>query len=110
MQYLKSLVIGMGVVIVIGSAFLGYSIYRKSMDPQWTPVASGRAGEPFGDLELKLPQGCVLGRVTPDGGVAYVTIRPDGARRGQSVGGPCNRVIVVDVVRGRVLGTLKPSP
>lgn len=117
MQKLKSLVIGLGVLIFLGMTLLVYGFYQKANDPGWrmfsSPSAPGRpAGPltPFGEFDLKLPEGCVIGRITPDGDRAYIKIRPDGAKRGTSRGGPCNRIVVIDVVRGQVLGTIKPGP
>ena len=118
MQMLKSLVIGLGGLILLVMTLLVYGIYQKANDPEWrmfsSPSAPGRpAGgplTPFGELDLKLPEGCVIGRITPDGNRAYIKIRPDGAKRGTSMGGPCNRIVVIDVVRGLVLGTIKPGP
>ncbi len=117
MQLLKSLVIGLGVLILLGMTLLVYGFYQKANNPGWRMFSSLSAdGDPaapaatFGELDLKLPDGCVIGRVTPDGDRAYIKIRPDGAKRGTPQGGPCNRIVVIDVVRGQVLGTVKPGP
>ena len=113
MQMLKGLVISLGVLILLGMTLLVYGFYQKANNLGWrmfsSPSAPGAAA-PFGELDLKLPQGCVIGRLTPDGVRAYIKVRPDGARRGTSQAGPCNRIVVIDVVRGQVLGTIKPSP
>lgn len=116
MQMLKGLVIGLGVLILLGMTLLVYGFYQKANNPGWrmfsSPSAPGAAAPaaPFGELDLKLPKGCVIGRLTPDGVRAYIKVRPDGARRGTSQAGPCNRIVVIDVVRGQVLGTIKPNP
>ncbi len=117
MQILKSLVIGLGVLILLGMTLLVYGFYQKANNPGWRmfssqSVSGGPAAPaaPFGGLDLKLPEGCVIGRVTPDGERAYIRVRPHGAERGTPLGGPCNRIIVIDVVRGQVLGTIKPGP
>ena len=113
MQMLKGLVISLGMLILLGMMLLVYGFYPKANNPGWrmfsSPSAPG-AAEPFGELDLKLPEGCVIGRLTPDGVRAYIKVRPDGARRGTSQAGPCNRIVVIDVVRGQVLGTIKPGP
>ena len=40
-------------------------------------------------------------RVNPDGDRIYLTIGPPG---------PCNRIVVINVADGRVLGTVQPQP
>ena len=133
MQWLKSLVIGMGILILLGLALLTFGFIKKTGDPSWrlfssqapsgTPPATPtpRKGGPlkaFGELNLPLPQGCAIGRITPDGERAYIKLRPQGATKGATKGapsgaatnGPCNRIIVIDAARGRVLGTIRPSP
>ena len=116
MQLLKSLVIGLGALIFLGMTLLVYGFYQKANNPGWRMFSSPNVDgdpaaptAPFGKLDLKLPDGCVIGRVTPNGDRAYIKIRPDGAKRGTSQGGPCNRIVVIDVVRGQVLGTIKPG-
>ena len=117
MQLLKSLVIGLGVLILLAMTLLVYGFYQEANNPGWRMFSSPGAGggpaasaAPFGELDLKLPEGCVIGRVTPDGERAYIKVRPHGAKRGTPLGGPCNRIVVLDVVRGRVLGTIQPGP
>lgn len=115
MQWLKSLVIGMGILILLGLALLTYGFIKKTGDPGWrlfssSPAPKGGALESFGELNLPLPEGCVIGRVTPDGERAYIKLRPQGAQWGAATNGPCNRVIVIDAARGRVLGTIQPAP
>jgi len=106
MQFLKSLVIGLGVLIFVGLGLLAYGFYHKARDPGWRmfspPDAGGRPGAsamPFGTVGLELPAGCTIDDVSPDGERAYLTIGPED--------GPCARVIVFDVIRGRVLGVIK---
>jgi len=117
MQLLKSLVIGLGVLVLLGMTLLVYGFYQKANNPGWrmfsSPSAPSGPGAPaaaFGELDLKLPDGCVIGRLTPDGDRAYIKVRPDGAKRGRPQAGPSNLIVVIDVVRGRVLGTIKPGP
>ncbi|MCH7550459.1 MAG: hypothetical protein IIA35_01970 [Proteobacteria bacterium] len=114
---LKGLVIGLGVLILLGMTLLVYGFYQKANNPGWrmfsspsAPGAPAAPAAPFGELDLKLPEGCVIGRVTPDGDRAYIKVRPDGAKRGRPQAGPCNLIVVIDVVRGQILGTIKPSP
>lgn len=115
MQLLKSVVIGLGILILLGMTLLTYGLYQKARDPGWRLFSGPAPGEfqaparapagadakAFGTLGLHLPDGCLITRVRPDGGRVYLTIGPPG---------PCNRIVIVDVVRGRVLGTIQPRP
>ncbi len=123
MQLLKSIVIGLGVLILLGLTLLTYGFYQKTQDPGWRmfspspasappadPIPAGTApARAFGTLDLALPEGCVIAGIRPDGERAYLTIG-QGEKSGEGAKTSCNRVIIVDVVRGRVLGTVKPRP
>jgi len=106
-RVLKSVVIGMGVLIVLGVLGLGYGFYQKSRDPSWqlvkpeTETATPNPAMAFADIKLDLPEGCVIARVEPDNDRIYLVIGPPG---------PCNRVVVVDVASGKALGTIKARP
>ncbi len=124
MWILKGLVIGMGVLIVIGMAVFAYGLYQKITDPEFTffaaepgdgapASASASASAPppapapappgaaFGTIAVPLPEGCVLARVIPEGDRLYLRIGPAGR---------CERVVVVDVATGSVLGTIAVQP
>jgi hypothetical protein len=106
-RILKSVVVGMGLLIVLGVLGLGYGFYQKSRDPGWQLVKSApEAATPspvtaFGDIKLDIPAECVIARVEPDGERIHLIIGPPG---------PCNRIIVVDLTSGRVLGTIQAHP
>ncbi len=105
MQFLKSLVIGLGVLIIAGLGLLAYGFYHKAHDPGWRMFApAGKATRPaaaFGSVGLDLPAECAIYDVAPDGDRLYLTIGPED--------GPCARVVVFDVAAGRVLGVIKPG-
>ena len=115
MQLLKSVVIGLGILILLGMTLLTYGLYQKARDPAWRLFSGPAPGEfqapaltpaaadakAFGTLGLHRPDGCLITQVRPDGGRVYLSIGPPG---------PCNRLVIVDVVRGRVLGTIQPRP
>jgi hypothetical protein len=128
MVALKALVAAMGILIVLGIGVLGYGMYQKAQNPDFTffepdPVApltpaampsavspvpglpaSVVAREPlrpFGDIALPLPKGCDIVEMTPHRRFLYLRIGP---------GRACARVIVVDLRGGRVLGTLSVEP
>ncbi len=111
----------MGLLIAAGMAVFAYGLYQKIADPEFTffpaepvdapPVAAApplpaappvsAAPAAFGTITVPLPEGCVLARVIPEGGRLYLRIGPAGR---------CERVVVVDVASGSVLGTIAVSP
>ena len=126
MQVLKGLVIGMGLLIAVGMALFAYGLYQKIADPEFTffpaetgdappvaavppvsaapPVAAAPpvpAPGAFGTIAVPLPAGCILARVIPEGDRLYLRIGPTGR---------CERVVVVDVATGSVLGTITVGP
>ncbi len=108
MPLLKSVVIGLAVLIFLGLGLLAYGFIQKANNPDGrllssapAPATDAAAWKPFGTLKLGLPEGCVIARVRPDGNRAYLTIGPSGA---------CNRIVVIDIATGRILGTIKPGP
>lgn len=110
MQLLKSVVIGLAVLIVLAVGLLAYGLYQKSQDPGWGLFSSAPApiavpaAKPFGILKLDLPEGCVITAVRPDGNRAYLTIAGSPP---SPAGGACNRIVVIDVTTGVILGTIK---
>ncbi len=104
----------MGLLIAVGMALFAYGLYQKIADPEFT-FFPGETGEAppftvvpplpapgaFGTIAVPLPEGCVLARVIPDGGRLYLRIGPAGR---------CERVVVVDVASGAVLGTITVGP
>ena len=111
MVALKSLVIGLGVLIVVGVGLLAWGVYRQTADPEFRllagPTAGGdgaAGGAPaphFGDLTVPLPAGCSIAGMRPQGDRLFLRVGPSG---------PCARVIVIDVARGTVLGTIRVMP
>jgi len=120
MQALKALVIGMGLLVVAGMIGLGYGLYLKASDPdfrlfsdaskegskkaedKWKQWRDRPAPKPFGDVAIDLPKGCHIASMRPTRGARlFLHIGPEGA---------CERIIVVDVKGGKVLGTISPKP
>ncbi len=106
MQLLKSVVIGLGVLIFLGLGLLAYGFIQKANNPDWQLLSDGDkpAGKPFDDLFLDL-KGCRITGVESGPKRAYLLIGG-----GDEDGNDCNRVIVIDTGRGRVLGAIKPGP
>ncbi len=109
MFWLRALVIFLAVLIVLALGLIGYGFYHKSNDPEWKLFGDAEnpapdatpAAKPFADIDLGLAPGCMILRVDSGDALTYLTIGPDER---------CNRVIVVDVRRGRVVGTIKARP
>ncbi|HBT44051.1 MAG TPA: hypothetical protein DIW51_04805 [Rhodospirillaceae bacterium] len=112
---LKSLVIGLGVLIALGLGLLVYGFFKTSQDPTWrlfgdAKPAAATAGTPppahlapplavSGDIELNLPTGCEIKSVTQLGGQIYILTQPAGV---------CGQVLIVDPAAGRVTGRINP--
>ena len=111
---LKSLVIGLGILIIFSMALLVYGFYKSSQDPNWrlfrgNKTESQAPSKPTtkpappiatsGDIELNLPTGCEIKAVTPSGGKIFVLTQPAGV---------CGEVVIVDPATGQVTGRIKP--
>lgn len=127
MQALKGLVVGLGLLIVIGVVGLGYGFYVKFHKKDATlfkeapgtaaAVSAPIAGRPpaaeapraaasppsagFGEARLTLPEGCTVTEMRPDGHRLYLRTGPAGL---------CERIIILDVTTGGVLGTIIVRP
>jgi hypothetical protein len=121
MQALKALVAGLGILIIVGVGVIGWGLYRKATDPQFSffgpapapqsgvPAVAGpgdtappaapapsAAAVPFGAAVLGLADGCTIADIRPDGKRLYVLVDPAAG---------CPRIVAVDADSGRVLGT-----
>ena len=109
MRILKTVVIVMGVVIIVGTGVLFWQLYNLSSKPAATPrstptaavtpptpsaaVPSRNAGTGFGDISLGLPTGCEIARVDAADGRLIVHTS-------------CGAVHVLDLATGAPLGTV----
>ncbi len=118
MRWLKFIVILLGLLIVCGVALLGYGFFKKSTQPDWKPFAGSerpaptttppipeykRKGPPpvFGDIKLDIPPLCHIASIQSERQRLYVSLGPVGI---------CNRIIVIDIADGRILGTISSAP
>lgn len=104
MRALKSLVYGMGTLIVVALAVLVYAIYARVNEPGFRLFkgeAAGRSQGAFGEVRLPLADGCVLVEMRPDGKTLYLRTGPAGI---------CERILVIDSGTGQLLGTLAVRP
>lgn len=112
MQALKALVIFMGVVIVIGVAVVGVTIYNRmnklgGTAPEPAPAASSASAPPidlgaysFGEKRVPLPEGCRVIEMVPAGD--RLLLRLGSLPR-------CNRILVIDLATGAQLGAIDLS-
>ena len=106
---LKSLVIGLGLLIVLGLGLLVYGFAKKSSNPDWrlfgtakTPPVTVVPQPPLrltGDIKLNLPTGCDIRGVNAAGGFLYVLTGPRSA---------CGEVLIIDPSTGLIVGRLTP--
>lgn len=121
MQALKGLVVGLGLLIVLGVVGLGYGFYVKFHNkdaalfketaggaPSVTAPIAGDATNAaslpatgFGEARLDLPEGCTVAEMRPSGHRLYLRTGPTGL---------CERIVIIDVATGGVLGTLVVRP
>ena len=111
MHSLKALVIVMGVLIATVSGLLVYGLAQRSSDPAFsffgtaTAPAAPAAAEtpsgtaPFGDVTVRLPAGCQVEDMRPDGGRLFLRVGP--------AAGACAQIVVIELATGRVLGNVK---
>ncbi len=106
-QALKALVIGMGILIAIGMAVLGYGIYQKAkeldLSPKKTVLKSNQSG--FKEKTLPIPPGCRIIEMKPDGSRLYLRLGSE-----SSLNRKCMMILVVDTDSGKILGSLKTAP
>jgi hypothetical protein len=119
MRWLKSIVIVLGILIVLGIVLLGYGFYKKTSEPSWKPFAEKKKSieEPqpallkkqentesfkfFGTLSLDLAEGCMITKIQPTRRYVYFMIGQRPA---------CNSVVLVDIKKGLILGRIIPRP
>jgi hypothetical protein len=104
MQALKTLVIGMGILIVCAILLLGYGLYKRTVEPEWrlfgpqtSPTNAENVPNSFGDISLGLRPGCRIVDVSANGPRAFILT---------GTTDDCAEVIVIDVRNGKILGRL----
>jgi hypothetical protein len=103
MQYLKALVIGMGILIVLGMALLVYGFVAKSKSKSKVETNTITETEGmikgFGDVILNQPQDCENIGVMNAGRRLIIEFGPRSNPQ-------CAKIIVLDIVTGETLGTI----
>jgi hypothetical protein len=99
MKPLMALVIIMGVLIVTGIVVVVVTIASRMGGGQ--PKAAATAGSSFGTVDLPVPADCqVLETTAADD---RLILRLGGSES-------CNRLLIVDMTSGKLLGTLQLAP
>lgn len=99
MKALKALVIGMGILIVAGTAVVIVTIFNRLTGDE-SPLKETAAAESFGHVDIGLAPGDRIEDMVPDGDRLFLHVSsPDGT----------SRVIVVDLDSGVVAGTIGGS-
>ncbi len=119
MRALKSLVVGLGILIVVAMGALAWGLYHKANDPGFQlfgdptpggpktsptgpgPAVSAAPPAAFGDRVIPLPAGCSIAEMRPQGARLFIRFGPAGS---------CERVVVIDTATGETLGTIRGSP
>lgn len=112
MKALKGLVIGMGLLIVVGLALLGYGMYRNvhhaapavspepAGAPAVPPAATVTEGRGFFATELPIPAGTRLEQVATAGNRIVLRLS----------GGEGDRLLLLDPYNGQISGTVTLVP
>lgn len=108
MQYMKALVIGMGVLIVLGIGLLVYGLLMKTKSPPTQPEpAAADSSKGFGERALAGNAGCRIERAIPDGRRLIIELAP--ATDGTSAL-RCEKTIIIDMSDGTIIGTIALQP
>jgi Family of unknown function (DUF6476) len=111
MRALKALVIVMGVLIIAGMALIGYTIVRRATLPDTDartetsipapPSAASAIKGPYGPVSIELPPGARIVRTMSADKRLIVEVE---------LSGGAERVLVVDLANGALLGTIELRP
>ena len=100
MRILTAIVVGLGILIVAAGGLLAYGIFAKTRTAG--PTAAAKIG-PFGSLGLGLPEKCAIKSVVPSDHNLIIHVQGVDLPHTPSA---CDRIIVVDLATGRVLGDI----
>ncbi len=103
MQFLKALVIGMGILIVLGLALLVYGFVAKSNKGEdATDISNTAPLGTFGEIALHGNAGCVIADASTQG--SRLTVRLSGT------GPSCQKVTIIDMNTGEIAGSVVLQP
>lgn len=101
MRAIKAIVTLMTLLLVVGLGLLGYGLYSKSkhLSADRAPEPPESAAAPIGASSVALPQGARIVDMVAAG--ERVVLRVEGGE-----GGEHGRLLIVDPLRGAVVGTV----
>lgn len=106
-QLAKIIVIGLGLLIVIGLAVLVYGLTARGPDRDAAGARKPDVAVPsalipaFGEVRVALPEGCSVSEMLARDDRLYLRTGP---------AGQCERIVIIDALTGRTLGTLLIRP
>lgn len=111
MQLLKALVIGMGVLIVLGMGLLAYGLLTKTRGPVGEGDAQSQIDSSdargFGELALAGNAGCAIRNTEAEGRRLIITLA---SGSDDNSGLTCEKVIIIDMSAGSVIGSIALQP
>jgi len=107
MQYLKALVIGMGILIIIGMVLLAYGLLKKTGSPSAPASETSDLSAGFGELALTGNAGCRIESAVPDGRRLIVELAPV---LGGTSAVNCEKIVIIDMTAGSVIGSVALQP
>ncbi|MDX2145310.1 MAG: hypothetical protein SFV19_18300 [Rhodospirillaceae bacterium] len=100
-QFLKTLVIVLGVAIVVAVGFVIYGFVRLSEDMAMSDAAASVAPASFDVADLGQPTGTTIAQIVPLAGERVMIALTGGAVP--------DRAVIFDLKAGRVVGTIHTS-
>ncbi len=106
-QLAKIAVIGLSLLIVIGLGVLVYGLTARGPDREAAAAhkpanaAPGALIPAFGEVRVALPEGCSVTEMLARDDRLYLRTGP---------AGQCERIVIIDTLTGRTLGTLLLRP
>ncbi len=94
MRFLTTLVVALAVLILAAAGLLAWGLFTRARVAD-TPASAAAVA-----VDLGLPEGCAIKSATSAGETVFIHVQGAGAM------GPCDKVLVVDWARGRVLGAI----
>ncbi|MHC8509996.1 MAG: hypothetical protein ACYYKD_11520 [Rhodospirillales bacterium] len=107
MKLLKSLVIGMGILIVLGMGLLAWGVYQKTGGRAETAKGAGMgaglsAPPAFGYIPFDPGPGCAIAGIEPIGAGLWLRIEGEGPA--------CQKAVLINLETGKVVGTVGGRP
>ncbi len=103
MQYLKALVIGLGILILICVGLLAYGLVAKTgFKNSSKPKPSEQSTESFGDIVINNANECDIADIKAEDGTLLLRLGGSSAS--------CQQVVVIEIRSGKVLGKIRLEP